>query len=67
MRLPLLPVRSVRVSGVVADSSGAPLTGVFVSADVPMGAGAMALKRAAVMPDGTFRLPVWRRATTSFV
>jgi hypothetical protein len=56
MRMLLLPVRSVRVSGVVSDSSGAPLAGAFVSTDVPLGAGAMSSKGGAVMPDGTFSI-----------
>jgi Carboxypeptidase regulatory-like domain len=56
MRMPLLPVRSVRVSGEVSDSSGAPLTGAFVSAEVPIGAAAISSKGGAVMPDGTFSI-----------
>jgi hypothetical protein len=56
MRMPLLPVRSVRVSGVVSDSSGAPVAGAFVSVDVPLGAGAMSSKGGAVMPDGRFSI-----------
>jgi hypothetical protein len=56
MRMPLLPMRSVRVSGEVSDSSGAPLTGAFVSAEVPIGAGAIFSKGGAVRPDGTFSI-----------
>jgi hypothetical protein len=56
MNMMLLPVRSVRVSGTVSDSSGALLTDAFVSADVPMGAGPMSPKVGQVKPDGTFSI-----------
>jgi hypothetical protein len=56
MTMMLLPVRSVRVSGTVSESSGVPLTGAFVSADIPMGAGPTNSKGGAVKPDGTFSI-----------
>ena len=57
LNMMVLPVRSVRVSGTVTDSSGAPLKSGFVQVDVPMGAGPMSSYRgAALKPDGTFSI-----------
>jgi hypothetical protein len=58
MSMMLLPVRSVRVSGTVSDSAGRPLRGAFVSAEVPMGIGAMTSRGGGTAaPDGTFSIP----------
>jgi hypothetical protein len=56
MNMMLLPVRSVRVSGTVSDSSGAPLRGAMVMAEVRIGAGAPNTKADVVKPDGTFAI-----------
>ena len=68
MRIPLLPVRSVRVSGVVSDSSGAPLTGALRQRRRPDGRRRDGSRKAArSCLTARSRSPAWRRATMSFV
>jgi protocatechuate 3,4-dioxygenase beta subunit len=57
MNMMVLPVRSVRISGSVTDSSGTPLQGGFLNVVVRMGIGPMGANYgAAVKPDGTFSI-----------
>ncbi len=57
MNMMLVPVRTVRVSGTVADSTGQPLQGGFVNVVVRLGIGPMGANYGSpVKPDGTFSI-----------
>jgi hypothetical protein len=56
MNFALLPVRTLRVSGIALDAQGKPLGGAYVNAQLRMGSGGFSAQGSQIRPDGTFTI-----------
>ena len=56
MNFALLPVRTLRVSGIALDAQAKPLGGAYVNAQLRMGAGGYSTQGGQIRPDGTFTI-----------
>ena len=56
MNFALLPVRTMRVSGIALDAQGKPLGGAYLNAQFAMGSGGFSTQGGQIRPDGTFTI-----------